>query len=311
MSNKLLDKVRERGTMNATISAAQTLKVSGDENIAGVAKDAKNLLLTQIEPDPDQPRIDFNSAALNILVKDIQARGVLQPILVSPPNEPGGLYRIISGERRWRASQLAGKTRIPCLVREMDETDRRIAQLVENIIREDLSDIEKGKALRNLYELRKRENAKITWDEVADEVGLKRTRIHELFHLSQLPVEITDLIQSGHLSGSHGIQLYRVMDKLGEEAVVGLARDAARKEDGRPGSYGMSVSVLRGEIARRLSPPETEVADTESKPEPTSVPGDGEDLVYLEQTLEALRSGTIPESYREQLRKMLNEGLAK
>ncbi|RYZ85619.1 MAG: chromosome partitioning protein ParB, partial [Proteobacteria bacterium] len=86
--------------MDATVAAAKVLRAGGDDIIAGAAKDAKNLRLDQIEPDPDQPRVEFDGKAMAILVKDIQKRGVLQPILVSPPATEDGKYLIIAGERR-------------------------------------------------------------------------------------------------------------------------------------------------------------------------------------------------------------------
>ena len=87
------------------------------------------------------------------------------------------------------------------------------AQLAENVLRAELTDIEKGRALRRLYELRKSQNSKTTWEDIAAEVGLGRSRIHDLFHLAELPESIAALIEAGRLSGSHGIMLQRAQGR--------------------------------------------------------------------------------------------------
>ena len=240
--------------LSRTVAAAAELLESGDRAHAGVATDARDLLITEIEPDPLQPRKHFDTAELRNLSDDIGRRGVLQPVLVRPPLAPGGKYRLVAGERRWRAADLAGKVRIPARIRELSDEDVRAAQLAENVLRSGLSDIEKGRALRGLYELRKAQNPKSTWEDIAGEVGMGRARIHDLFHLASLPEPIAALIAGGRLSGSHGIALQRAQETLAEEILVEFAVRAARPENRRGGGFGLSVARLREEITALISP---------------------------------------------------------
>ena len=240
--------------LSRTVAAAAELLESGDRAHAGVATDARDLLIDEIEPDPLQPRKHFDNAELRALSEDIGRRGVLQPILVRPPIEKGAKYRLVAGERRWRAADLAGKVRIPARIRDLSDEDVRAAQLAENVLRAGLSDIEKGRALRGLYELRKAQNPKSTWEDIAGEVGLGRARIHDLFHLASLPEPIAALIAGGRLSGSHGIALQRAQETIAEETLVEFAIRAARPENRRGGSFGLSVARLREEIIALTAP---------------------------------------------------------
>ena len=240
-----------REGLSDTVAAAASLLAEGDMAHAGISSDARDLLLDEIEPDALQPRRHFNPEELDALAEDIARRGVLQPILVRPPSHPGQPYRLVAGERRWRAARLAGKVRIPARVRELSDDEVQAAQLAENVLRAELTDIEKGRALRRLYELRKANNYKTTWEDIAAEVGLGRSRIHDLFHLAGLPEEVAVMIESGRLSGSHGIILQRAGETLGMEEVVDLAHKAARPENRRTGGYQMSVAQLRQTIQTR------------------------------------------------------------
>lgn len=237
-----------RDGLTQTVAAAADLLEEGDRAHAGISTDARDLLLDEIEPDASQPRRHFDETELRLLADDIARRGIIQPILVRPPVATGEKYRLIAGERRWRAARMAGKVRIPARVREMSDEDVHAAQMAENVLRAGLTDIEKGRALRSLYELRKTQNQKATWEDVAAEVGLGRARIHDLFHLASLPEPVAALIESGRLSGSHGIALQRARDVLPEEDIVNLAQQAARPQFRRSGGFGMSVARLRREI---------------------------------------------------------------
>lgn len=282
-----------------TAAAASALLEEGDRRHAGIPEDARDLLLDDIEPDPLQPRRTFEEPELRALAEDIARRGVISAILVRPPVIPLGKYRLVCGERRWRASRMAGLVRIPARVRELRDDEVRAAQLAENILRADLNDIEKGRSLRELYDIRKEENARTTWEAVAEEVGLGRARIHDLFHLASLPVSIATLIESGRLSGSHGIALQRAQAQLGEETVIQLAHEAARPEGRRTGSFGLSVVALRERIQFLLK--------GEATPEPEEVPVAKAARPFIQKTLQAITSGKLKqEEYAELLRALEN-----
>ena len=239
-----LDKARVAAVVNTQFG--RDMLIEGDRAQAGNAEKEQvwNLLVDEIEPDPEQPRRHFNAVALQELADDIARRGVLQPLVVRLlPGDPVR-YRIIVGERRWRASKIAGKPRVPCLIRVMDPGEVRQAQLVENVVREGLSDVERGIALRTLYEEVKRTDPKTTWEDVARRVGLSRVQIHLLSRLSHLPEEIVVMINTGRLSGSHGVELGRLNGQ--REAQTGLASEAARATEASP--YGLSVTALRRRV---------------------------------------------------------------
>ena len=240
-----------RNALSQTVAAAADLLAEGDRAHAGVPADARDLLVDEIAPDPRQPRRHFDEAELKLLADDIARRGILQPILVRSPAEPGGPYRLVAGERRWRAARLAGKPRIPARIRDLSDEDVQAAQLAENVLRTGLTDIEKGRALRRLYEIRKAQNYKVTWEDIAAAVGLGRARINDLFNLASLPESVARLIESGRLSGSHGIALQRAQATLGEDQIVALAQTAARPDGKRGGGFGRSVAALRQEIQDR------------------------------------------------------------
>lgn len=239
-----LDKDRVAAVVNTQFG--REMLAEGDRAQAGNPEKEQiwNLLLDEIEPDPEQPRRYFEPTALQELADDIARRGILQPLVVRLlPGEPSR-YRIIVGERRWRAARLAGRARVPCLIHEMAVEDIRQAQMVENIVREGLSDVERGLALRTLYEDAKLRDEKVTWDDIARQVGISRVQIHLLSRLSHLPEPIISLIHSNLLSGSHGVELGRLNGRAEKQIV--LAQDAARTDVHFP--YRLSVTALRRRI---------------------------------------------------------------
>ncbi len=168
-----------------------------------------------IDPDPAQPRSTFNEEGLRELADSIRQDGVIQPIEVTQ-NTPGR-YLIVHGERRWRAAQLAGLETVPAVVRRRDYDDvtRFVRQVVENIQREDLNDVDRAAALLRLRKLMQEEidatppdervagqtwGGKVTWAKVGGRLGYSRQRIHQLIQLLDLPDEIKDAVREGSLS---------------------------------------------------------------------------------------------------------------
>ncbi|MBP6786332.1 MAG: ParB/RepB/Spo0J family partition protein [Candidatus Promineofilum sp.] len=168
-----------------------------------------------IDPDPDQPRSTFNDAGLLELAESIRQDGVIQPIEVTQSSP--GRYLIVHGERRWRASQLAGLSTIPAVVRrrEYDDVTRFVRQVVENIQREDLNDVDRAAALLRLRQLMQQEldtaqaglpatgepwGGKVTWAKVGNRLGYSRQRIHQLIQLLDLPDEIKEAVRGGLLT---------------------------------------------------------------------------------------------------------------
>ncbi len=167
----------------------------------------ERIRLTLIEPKPNQPRQNFDAEALAVLADSIAQNGVLQPILVRPSAQ-AGFYQIIAGERRWRASKMAGLTDIPAVVIEADELKAAQFALIENIQREDLDAWEEAVAYSRLigeYEL--------SQEELAARLGKSRPAIANTLRLLDLPEEIVALLRDKQLSAGHCRALLGLKDK--------------------------------------------------------------------------------------------------
>lgn len=158
--------------------------------------------LTQIDPNRAQPRERFDEAALKELAESIRAVGVLQPILV---RQTGERYEIIAGERRFRASRLAGLDEIPAIVRDWDEQKRLEAALVENLQRDDLNPVEEAVGVKRLMEA-----AGLTQERVAERLGKSRPAVANLLRLLTLPEEVQKMLVDGRLSAGHARALVSV-----------------------------------------------------------------------------------------------------
>lgn len=181
---------------------------------AAPAGSAARLPLEQIHPDRANPRRTFDEAALEELAASLKNQGVLQPILVRKDSRGG--YRIIAGERRWRAAQRAGLKDIPALVKEASDAEAYELALVENIQRADLSPLEEAEAYRRLVEERR-----LTQEQIADRVGKDRSTVANALRLLALPNEVKQLLAEGDLDMGHARALLG-LSKGGE--MVALAR---------------------------------------------------------------------------------------
>lgn len=185
----------------------------------------RDIAIDDIDPNTDQPRRDFDKDALEQLAQSIREAGVLSPILVV---ENGSRYRIVAGERRFRASRLAGLSTVPCIVREMTTEQQMEAALIENLQREDLNPIEEAAAIRSLMR-----ECGYTQEQAAKKLGKSRPAIANSLRLLNLPKEITDLVVSGDLSAGHA------------RVLAGLENDARKLELAHQ-------CVLHGWSVRRL-----------------------------------------------------------
>ncbi|MBO5195787.1 MAG: ParB/RepB/Spo0J family partition protein [Clostridia bacterium] len=177
-----------------------------DNSIESDGSGVTSLRISDVEPKSDQPRKNFDNEALSQLADSIAANGVLQPILVREVGS--GFYQIIAGERRWRASKLAGLTEIPAIVMEADDLKTAQIALIENIQREDLNAYEEAKAYRALID-----QFELTQEEVAGRLGKSRSSIANSLRLLDLPEEISDLLQGDKLSAGHCKALLGLRDR--------------------------------------------------------------------------------------------------
>jgi parB-like protein partition protein len=164
----------------------------------------KNLKITDVEPNREQPRKNFNQEALEELAESIKEYGLIQPIVVT---EKDGYYCIIAGERRWRACKLAGLKEIPAIVREDDEKKNKEIALIENIQREDLNPFEKAVGIKNLME-----SYNLTQEEVAKKLGKGRSTIANMIRVLNLEPRVLELAKQGKISEAHCKLLLAITD---------------------------------------------------------------------------------------------------
>jgi ParB family transcriptional regulator, chromosome partitioning protein len=186
------------------------------ESSAG-GPELRELDVTQIEPNPDQPRAKFDATALDALAGSIGSVGLLQPLIVRPLED--GRYELVAGERRWRAAQKAGIDRVPAVVRTSPEDERLQAALIENMVREDLNPVEEARACASLVD-----DLGISKEELARRVGRSRAAISNLIRLLDLPDPVLALLEREELSEGHGRAILQVSDR---DKRTRLAKQAA------------------------------------------------------------------------------------
>ncbi len=191
--------------------------------------------VARIAPNPKQPRSYFDEAALEELADSIRVLGVIQPVTVRP--ESDGTYIIISGERRWRAAQLAGLAAVPVYVREADDQNLHEMALVENIQRQDLNAMEVAFSLNRLME-----ECGLTQDGLSERVGKKRSTIANYLRLLKLPDEVQLAVKEGFISMGHA----KAIASAPESAQISLLKKTVKK--------GLSVRQVE-ELAAAMANP--------------------------------------------------------
>lgn len=173
-------------------------KVQEGENIV-------NLKIIEVEPNKNQPRINFDDEKIEELSNSIKEYGVIQPIIVTKQDN---YYQIVAGERRWRASKKAGLTEIPAIIRDYTEQKNKEIALIENIQREDLNPIEKARALKEIIE-----KYGMKQQELADKLGVSRSGIANTMRILNLDERVIDLVLKGNLTEGHCRSLLTIEDK--------------------------------------------------------------------------------------------------
>ncbi len=176
--------------------------------------------LSQLEPNRDQPRKDFDPVALQELADSIAQHGLIQPILVRPL-ETGG-YQIVAGERRWRASRLAGLSEVPVVIREMSDTEVMEIALIENLQREDLNPVEEALGYQNLME-----TCHLTQEEVAAKVGKSRPAVTNALRLLHLNETERAALRNGEISAGHARALLGIDDPETRKTALAMAKSGA------------------------------------------------------------------------------------
>lgn len=175
--------------------------------------------LTEVEPNPDQPRKNFDTEPLEALAESISQHGIIQPIVVRPKD---GMYMIVTGERRWRAARMAGLSEVPVIIIEADDRKAAELALVENIQRKDLNPVEEARAYADLID-----EYNYTQEEIAKKVGRSRSSIANSLRLLDLPDAVLAKLAEGALSEGHAKVLLSIKDK---EALEKAAETVVAKE---------------------------------------------------------------------------------
>src|SRR5215475_9346328 len=218
------------------------------------------LAVERILRDPAQPRKTFDEAKLRELAESIKTQGVIQPVLV---RREGADYRLIAGERRWRAAQLAGLHEIPAVVRDVTAAEAFELALVENLQRTDLNPLEEAEGYRRLIQ-----EFGLTQDQVGERVGRDRTSVANALRLLQLPEAVKDLLASGALGMGHarallgiaGSELVRTAERIVREQLsvreterlVRTARTSATSAGARTPTGSTAARAVVEDLQRRL-----------------------------------------------------------
>ena len=212
-----------------------------EENDTATAA-AELLPILDVEPNADQPRKRFDDEAMAELTASVEKHGVLQPILVRPL--PRGGYRIVAGERRWRAARAAGLTEIPAVVREMSDAQAAQLAIIENLQREDLNPMEEALGYRTLME-----SYGLTQEQAATAVGKSRPAVANALRLLKLPASVAEMVETGKLSAGHARAILAEPDAARQEELSKMAV-----------AFGWSVRETENRAAKPKSvekPPKT------------------------------------------------------
>ena len=219
------------------------------EGTATATEDTNEVPIGLIDPSALQPRSVFDDAKLDELAKSISANGVVQPVLL---RRKGNRFELIAGERRWRAAERAGLTKIPAVVRDVSDDKVLELALIENIQREDLNPIEEARAYQKLIE-----TLGLTQETVALRVGRDRSYVTNYLRLLRLPEDIQDLLQTGRISTGHartllgtdqpGIQRRLARKIIEQDLSVRATEQLVRRTVAAPGEAPSKVSARQQE----------------------------------------------------------------
>ena len=222
-------------------------------------KDSKEGLvsinISQLKPNKNQPRKNFNQKELNELAQSIKSQGLLQPIIVRPLKE--GNYEIIAGERRWRAAQSVGIHEVDCVIKKFEDNKLFEAALIENIQREDLNVIEEAKAYKQILE-----EKNITNEEIAKITGKSSSHVSNILRLLELNQEIQELVISGQLSMGHARALIgvpnalerakEIIDKKLSVRDIEKATSKYKKQKKQKGEKDPNIADLEKELSDKI-----------------------------------------------------------
>ena len=208
--------------------------------------------LARIDPSPFQPRRDFPEDALAELANSIRASGVVQPILLRRSAQAGDRYQLVVGERRWRASRLAGLETVPAIIRDLSDQDALELALTENLLRQDLNPLEVARAYQALQE-----KYSLSHEQVAERLGVNRSSVTNTLRLLRLPPTVQEMLSKDEITYGHA------------RALLGLDSESAQVQlASRIAKQGLSVRQVENWVASRGIKPAAPKATSEAPVDP-------------------------------------------
>jgi len=257
------DKVNKNRGLGRGLSALMSDVAPKEASATGEGARRESLVaIDHLHPNPDQPRRAFDPQALEDLAASIAEKGVIQPLIVRPDPARAGHYEIVAGERRWRASQVAGLHQVPVLVRDFSDSEVLEVAIIENIQRADLNAIDEAAAYRQLMD-----RFGHTQEQIATGLGKSRSHIANLLRLLTLPESVQGLVSDGRLSAGHARTLVGAADPMA------LARQIIVK----------GLSVRQAESLAKKASNKAEKSESKSNPKPER----DADTIAIEQELAA------------------------
>ncbi len=228
-----------------------------DDDTTSDHKDVTTVPLRNIQPNPYQPRTEFDEERLFELAESIKQQGVIQPLIVEKERD---IYTIIAGERRFRAARMAGLSEVPVILRKFTDDEKLEIALIENIQREDLNPIEEAKAYRKLME---RNN--LSQDSLAKKIGKKRSTVANSVRLLKLPEDMQESIVNGELSSGHARAILSVINPADQRILYNRiinehlsVREAERQAAGFNKGMRSSEKERDKNSQPRIVPPEVQ-----------------------------------------------------
>lgn len=252
--------VKKSGLGKGLAALIPTSAAFGQEDLPAMERDGLTLLpLSEILPNPDQPRKSFDQDKIRELADSIKSHGVLQPIVVQPKRD--GFYQIVVGERRWKASLLAGLKEIPCLIKDLPAQQISELALIENIQREDLNSVEEAEGYRRLMD-----DHQYTQETLAERLGKSRSHIANTLRLLNLPAPILEFVRGGQITPGHARAILSLDEAdqmlplteriIADKLSVRQTEEAARKINEGPQAEAIPPGKKHSDeaIVFRLSP---------------------------------------------------------
>ena len=260
-----MSKNERRGLGRGLSALMADVHLAGPEQMATGRKAELHVPVEKLEPNPQQPRLDFRQDELESLAASIRQKGVIQPLIVR--RKPGrDTYEIVAGERRWRAAQLAQLHEVPVVVRDLDDTEVLEIAIIENIQRADLNAIEEALGFRQLMT-----RFGHTQEKLAEALSKSRSHVANLLRLLTLPDDVQDLVRDGKLSAGHARALIgspRASDLAAQIVAKGLsvreverlmkAQDSAKPSSPKAGKgpdKDADTRALEGDLSANLRMP--------------------------------------------------------